>query len=107
MGKSTAHGRQRLKQRLGINKKSKDKVVERALANGIPHKELRGALKEYIGDLYKKQYTANNIKIYGENVFIFKDDLLITVFHLPNRYKKFLAKIKRGRTDGLQASESS
>ena len=43
----THHAKKRLKQRMGINKKSYDKISKRALEEGLKHSETSGLLRKY------------------------------------------------------------
>lgn len=90
----TNHAAQRTKERVGLPKRSAEKNAQKALANGIRHCETRGSLHRYITSLYWKQQTANNIRIYCNNVYIFNNEVLITVFPLPQKYRSTVQKIK-------------
>lgn len=106
MAKVTTHGKNRIKQRCNVSKKSAYKLVEKALQKGITHSETRGSLNRYITSLYFKHQTANNIRIYNFKVFIFVGTTLITVFDVPPKYRKTvetIAKIKN--TQSLKVAE--
>lgn len=94
----TDHAVQRTKERVGLPKRSAEKNAQKALENGIRHCETKGSLNRYITALYWKQKTANNIRIYCNNVYIFNNDVLITVFPLPQKYRNTAQKIKRKET---------
>ena len=81
--KITRHAEERLKQRFGLKKKSIKRIVNRVLEQGLSHKEAKGKVKAYMTELYLKQERANNIRIYGEDVYVFRFNTLITVLHLP------------------------
>lgn len=70
------------------------KVAAKAFQDGITHNEATGPLKRYMSKLYMAQRVCNNIRIYGEFVFLFKEDCLITVWGLPNELKPIAAKIR-------------
>ena len=86
----TSHAKKRIKKRLGLNKSIIEDVSREAFFNGIQHKDLGGSFKRYVSGLYLKYGIANNIRIYKEKVFIFRNNVLITVFNLPHRYKRYL-----------------
>lgn len=88
----TVHGEERIKDRIG--KKINIDIANKALNNGISHSETTGSLKRYIDSLYFRNQSANNIKIYNYNVYIFVNTLLITILMLPNKYKSTVDKIK-------------
>ena len=82
--KITKHAEERLKERFGIKRKSMKRIVNRVLKKGLDHKEAKGKVKKYMTELYLKQEKANNIRIYGSDVYVFKYETLITVLHLPS-----------------------
>ena len=69
----TDHAVQRTKERVGLPKRSAEKNAQKALENGIRHCETKGSLNRYITALYWKQETANNIRVYCNNVYIFNN----------------------------------
>ena len=71
----TDHAVQRTKERVGLPKRSAEKNAQKALENGIRHCETKGSLNRYITALYWKQKTANNIRIYCNNVYIFNNSV--------------------------------
>ena len=113
--KITQHAEERLKQRFGIKKKSMQRIVNRVLEKGLNHKNARGKVKKYITELYLKHEKANNIHIYGSDVYIFRYEVLITVLHLPsevlivllkNREKSKTASKKKIKKDRPLQAES-
>ena len=87
------HANERISERCGLNKKSSERLSKLALENGISHNDTSGSLNKYISSLYFCNEKANNIKIYGEYVYIFVGTVLITVIPLPNKYKKIVKNI--------------
>ena len=94
------HATDRMNERCGLNKKSAERLSKLALENGISHSDTSGSLNRYLTKLFFYNKTANNIRIYGEYVYIFCDDILITVMPLDNKYKKTVRNIntKKGET---------
>lgn len=84
----TVHAAKRTKERVGLPKRATVKNAEKALNEGIRHKDTSGSLHRYIEALYWKNQAANNIRVYCGNVYIFHDDILITVLSLPQKYRK-------------------
>ena len=84
----TDHGKQRVRKRVGISKKSVERLVNIAYHKGITHKSAPSFLKRYFYHLWKKYESANNIRIYGDLVYIFHNNILITVFHIPPKFNK-------------------
>ena len=102
MGKTaniTDHAARRTKERLGLSKKVSGKNAEKALRYGIRHSDTSGSLNRYISALYWKHKTANNVRIYCNNVYIFHGETLITIFPLPQKYRKTAARIDRKTTE--------
>ena len=95
MAHVTDHAARRTKERLGISKRISEKNADKALQMGIRHSETSGSLHRYITALYWKNQTANNVRIYCENVYIFHNDTLITVFPLPQKYRKTASRLQK------------
>lgn len=95
MPKTTNHARDRMKERCGFNKSSIDRMAKIAYNKGLRHKDCGGRLNKYITNIYFEYETANQIRIYGDKVYLFKDELLITVFNLPNNLKDIANKTRR------------
>lgn len=60
----TRHAEQRMRERLGLNKKSIERMAQRAYDNGICHNETRGNLNKWITKVYFSNKNANNIRLY-------------------------------------------
>lgn len=88
----TDHAYEMAKERLSINKTAFLKLAEKAFKEGMGHKDSVGNLKKWIDGLYLKYKTANNIRIYGENIFIFSGKNLVTVYQVPNNLRKAALK---------------
>ena len=83
------HGSKRARQRVGIPKKAVERNAQRALTDGIGYREASGALRRYLGWLYERyDGNGNNIRIYGDKVWVFHDGILITVLNVPSEHRK-------------------
>ena len=91
----TDHAAKRSKERLGLPKRVTTKNAEKALLYGIKHSETKGALRKYLDGIYLKRETANNIRIYCNNVYLFQNEMLITVYPLPHELKKTAEKLRK------------
>lgn len=92
----TRHAEQRMRERLGINKKSIERIAQRAFDEGIKHSETKGNLNKWVTSVYFKNESANNIRIYGNTLFIFDDNKLVTVYYIPrNLTKKLESMVKK------------
>lgn len=83
------HGEKRARERVGLPKRAVERNAQRALTEGIGYKEASGALKRYISWLYELyDGNGNNIRIYGDKVWVFHDGILITVLNVPGEHRK-------------------
>lgn len=80
----TAHAKKRLKERCGINKNSAARMAERAFTEGISFDNAGELLQKYISSVYlKHDKMCNNLRIYGNTVYVFDNRTLITVYSIP------------------------
>jgi hypothetical protein len=107
MVKVSGHGNTRVRDRCGIPKKSVERLAEKAYLYGISHNETTGSLNKYITAQYFKKQTANNIRVYNNNVFIFSGSTLITVLNLPRRFLKIANKIMKRKQENICEGEVS
>lgn len=94
----TEHAYLRASERLSLSRDSLNKLSERALNSGLSASNFKhGKFKRYLDHLYFKYRKANNIKIYGDVIYLFRNKVLITLYQLPNEFKKAVVKVgKRG-----------
>lgn len=80
----TTHAKKRLKERCGISKNSAICMAEKAFTKGISFENANAPIKKYISCVFMKHdKICNNIRIYGNIVYIFDNKTLITVYPLP------------------------
>lgn len=84
----TKHAYDRAKERLKWKSKVLNKMAEKAFLEGIRHKDTKGSLMRYLTKLWFNYKHCNNVRIYGENIFLFCDNRLITIYQLPNDLRK-------------------
>lgn len=82
------HARQRMKERCGFNRKTQDRMAQKAFKEGITHKQTKGRLHKWVTSLFFKNCNANNIRLYGDNAYIFCGETLVTVIPIPNDLRK-------------------
>lgn len=92
---TTHHAQQRTKDRLGLSKSLADKKAQEALDHGIKHTDTTGNLHKYMTSLYFRNTAANNIRIYHRKVYIFSDNVLITILNLPQNLGAVCDKIQK------------
>lgn len=87
----------RMSQRCGIQKKTQAKVVRRAWRHGLTHSEssVDPNLKRWIDGLYLSQRKPNKILLYGNGAYLFKDDVLITVIHIPESLQYSVNRLRK------------
>lgn len=90
----TGHAYDRAKERINLNRKAIDKIADKAYNEGIKHGDCKGRLRKFIDKLYLEYRSANNIRIFGEFIFLFSGNTLITLYRLPNDLKKLAEKSK-------------
>ncbi len=84
----TKHAARRMKERCGVTKANITKVAKRAYARGTPHCQTTGNLHRFLDSIYLSQKKGTNMRIYGNAVFVFKGDVLITVISIPDNLIK-------------------
>lgn len=89
--KVSKHAEQRMRERCGLNKKSIERIAQKAYNNGIKHESTKGRLNKWITGVYFKNTKANNIRLYGDMLYIFCDNVLVTVFQIPHSIAKNLS----------------
>ena len=106
----TRHAYDRMKERLGLNKKAAVRIAEMAYESGIRHGETNGRLYRYISK-EARAYMRKGfcMKIYGETVFCFIDKVdqdggeritsLVTVWPIPQNLKNQVLGIQRRKKD--------
>jgi hypothetical protein len=90
----TRHARRRGKERLGLPLRALERLVPKVLQDGRTRSDYRrGRVQRYLDGLANDPLhhgKADNIRIYGEHVFLFNADTLITVLHVPHDLRSAL-----------------
>ena len=81
------HAEARLRERCGINRKSAQRIADKAFNEGIQHSQTKGNLKKWVTSLYFNNKSANNIRLYGDKAYIFGGAVLITVLQIPSNLR--------------------
>ena len=97
----TDHAYKRIKERCGLPKKAVERNAMLALEKGLTHQESTGSLRRYFDYLFLSHKRGANIRLYGNHVYIFTSENLVTVLPLPNAHKKTLKKVmdKKNQSD--------
>lgn len=86
----TDHAYERGKQRLGLSKKALERTANFAITEGKTEADVHNVVKKYMIKLKAKHGKANNIRLYGNHIFVFVNMTLLTVFLLPKEQQKYL-----------------
>ena len=95
----TSHTAARIEERVGAKGKSATETARRAFYRGITHKETRGKLHRYLSWVFLKEKKANNLRIWGNAVYLFASETLLTVLPLPHEFEAVCAKIRRRKEE--------
>ncbi|WP_373124748.1 hypothetical protein [Blautia producta] len=78
------HARKRLKERSGLNKKAIQRMVDMAYTQGIRHSQMKGRLHKWVTSVTCKGISnATNIRAYGDKLYLFDRNILVTVIQIP------------------------
>lgn len=92
----TRHARKRLHERDGTNKASAERKALLALERGCRLEDTKGRLHLWMLE-QKEKGSADNLIVYGDKLFIFNGDTLITVTVLPPDIRKNIQAYIKGR----------
>lgn len=96
--KVTRHARKRAKERAGIGKKNIVQMSSRVFKEGLTYRDLNGKLKGWVSGKYICNPAANNIRLYGDQCYIFSGRTLITVFPIPEEYRDEARRLWKEKT---------
>ena len=87
MAHVTKHGSGRVRERMGVPKRAVEKMAMDALAKGKRHSDFSGSMRRYLDGVFLQYGTANNMRVFSQHLFLFRDDTLITAWALPSKYR--------------------
>ena len=93
----TKHAEKRIRERQGLNKKACERMAKMAYEKGLIHEDKKGTLNKYLihkENVHKTATKDRVAKIYGEYLYIFDGNTLITTFGVPNEIKPMIKKRK-------------
>jgi hypothetical protein len=99
----THHACKRARERFSWNSSTLERMSDRAFERGLKRKNTGGRLKRYLDELWDKHKEANNLRLYGETLFVFSNHRLITIWHLPPDLRP-LAKVFRSKIEKAKHS---
>ncbi len=87
----------RVRERSGLNKKSIPRIINKIYAEGLTQNDITGKLKEWATHICLNNNPADEIRIYGNNIYLFTNNYFITMFQIPKPLLKGLDTNKRIR----------
>ena len=88
----TKHAHDRLKERLGLPKSARARMAAKAFELGLKRGDVRGKLRQYLGLCSTEYGRCNNIRVYGEYLWLFDGAILVTVFLIPKSMRSGIQK---------------
>lgn len=105
----TYHAYDRMKERLGYNKKAANRMCRKAYSQGIRGDVKNGRVKKYISLKEEHYNSSEGMRIYGDSVYCFANGtnnegmeqiVLVTVYPLPKELKNSARSLqKKHRTE--------
>lgn len=90
----TFHAEDRADERMKISPKAIAKLAETAREKGIRFEDTAGRLRRFL-DLKRHEHPGTQCRIYGEHLFWFRGELLITVYRVQPKFLKTVAKLRQ------------
>lgn len=89
------HARDRIKERVGIPKKSSDRLVERVLERGVERHQTKGRLHKWLTSKYhdSPRKDLTRIYVYGDKAYIIAGTTLVTVIQIPQDIVKDMKRM--------------
>lgn len=93
----TAHSFARMKSRCGTSKSASCRLADAAFTYGATNAEVYGRLNRYFAKVNRNGAvdhgrTSGNLRAYGDKLYVFSEDVLVTVLQLPPH---FIPQVKR------------
>ena len=85
----TNHAEIRARQRFSWKRRTLDRMSRKVFKYGIKPEDTKSKLHKYIVGLQKDYPHANNIRVYGQDIYFFNNDCLITLYKLPQELIKY------------------
>lgn len=82
------HAERRLRKRLGVPRRSVRRIAIDAYLNGRKREDVTGLVRRYMDRKFEDYgKNANNMRLHHNRLFMFTDQLLVTVYLLPESYR--------------------
>lgn len=83
----TDHAHKRLKERLGLPKSARQRMVQKAFDEGWTHADARGRLKRFLDGKWLEHRDCANVRIFAEHLYFFAENRLVTVYEVPKNLR--------------------
>ena len=84
------HAYKRARQRISWSRNALNRMTVLAYTCCIRRYQLKGKLKYFTNDLMFGYEKQSNIRIYGEVIYIFRHQTLVTLYQIPSDLRKCL-----------------
>ena len=88
----TDHAEDRIRKRLGLNRKTVQRQANAALNRGHQQQHYTGSMKRFLDRIYKSPHPAQYGRVYNGYVYYFHGVTLITVIEVPKHLRKVKPK---------------
>lgn len=82
----TQHAIKRAHERLNWNKEKLQSVIIKIIHDQVDIQQFQGRLRRYLKGRINAKSAANYVCLFGDILFFFKDNYLITLFRIPEQY---------------------
>ena len=81
----TKHAEKRMRERLGIQKKSTQRIADRAYLSGKNYDAVTSKIRRWAKEVCSKHDNneLSGYRFFGDKMFIFDENVLITVLQIP------------------------
>lgn len=86
----THHAYERARERMSWNKATTKRMALKALTKGRTYQQFAGRVRRFLTGIYGAKRSANNIRVYGQDIYVFRNNRLITLYRLPNELVRLL-----------------
>lgn len=86
----SSHAYKRARQRISWSRNALNRMTVLAYTCGIRRYQLKGRLKHYTDELMEGYSKRPEIRIYGEFIYIFRNQTLVTLYQVPCELRKHL-----------------
>lgn len=91
----TEHAAKRMKERMGLSKKSLERIANKAYEKGLTMNEVKGEVLSYMINVRSKSAPGTKIKLYADKTWIFTNGNLVTIYNTPSTLKHKVDKFSK------------